>query len=109
MSQNLFQFVNTIDAFEKDIHLQVDFLNLLKNKNRFQNSSKKYNLFWQWRFFGIFNAWLNLFRGLGTCNGSIRFVQNKHLVKSKHVYFVSISGNTITNIKIAKLQKNQLQ
>ncbi len=31
--------------------------------------------------------------------------KNKSLVKSKHVYFVSISGNTITNIKVAKYAK----
>ena len=31
--------------------------------------------------------------------------RNKHLTKSKHVYFVSISGNTITNIKVAKFAK----
>jgi fructoselysine-6-P-deglycase FrlB-like protein len=31
--------------------------------------------------------------------------KNKQLVKSKHVYFVSISGNTITNIKVAKIAK----
>ena len=31
--------------------------------------------------------------------------RNKQLIKSKHVYFVSISGNTITNIKAAKTAK----
>lgn len=31
--------------------------------------------------------------------------QNKFLVKSKQVYFVSISGNTITNIKVANIAK----
>ena len=31
--------------------------------------------------------------------------RNKSFVKSKHVYFVSISGNTITNIKVAKIAK----
>jgi len=30
------------------------------------------------------------------------------LVKSKHVYFVSISGNTITNIKVAKSAKKSI-
>ena len=31
--------------------------------------------------------------------------KNKHLAKSKNVFFVSISGNTITNIKVAKIAK----
>ena len=31
--------------------------------------------------------------------------RNKKLAKSKHVYFVSISGNTITNIKVARMAK----
>ena len=31
--------------------------------------------------------------------------RNKKLVKSKHVYFVSISGKTVTNIKVAKIAK----
>jgi DNA-binding MurR/RpiR family transcriptional regulator len=31
--------------------------------------------------------------------------RNKTLAKSKHVYFVSISGNTITNIRVAKIAK----
>ena len=44
-------------------------------------------------------------------NGMVKFMdpldlfKNKQLVKSKHVYFVSISGNTITNIKVAKIAK----
>ena len=41
-------------------------------------------------------------------NGSIRPVSsNKQLVKSKHIYFVSISGNTILQIsRLQKLQKD---
>jgi len=31
--------------------------------------------------------------------------KNKQLAKSKHIYFVSISGNTLTNIKVAKIAK----
>ena len=33
-------------------------------------------------------------------------IKNKNLLKGKCVYFVSISGNTISNIRAAKLAKN---
>ncbi|EIJ64941.1 hypothetical protein BD31_I0879 [Candidatus Nitrosopumilus salaria BD31] len=31
--------------------------------------------------------------------------KNKKLVKSKHIYFISVSGNTFSNVKVAKIAK----
>ena len=44
-------------------------------------------------------------RGTVSAMDPLDLYNNKLLVKSKHVYFVSISGNTITNIKVAKIAK----
>ncbi len=47
------------------------------------------------------------FSGIVKAMDPFDLYKNKQLVKSQHVYFVSISGNTITNIKVAKVAKKQ--
>jgi len=46
--------------------------------------------------------------GLVSAIDPLDLFENKNLVKSKNLYFVSISGNTITNIKTAKHAKNSI-
>jgi len=46
--------------------------------------------------------------GLVSAIDPLDLFKNKNLVKSKNLYFVSISGNTITNIKTAKHAKNSI-
>ena len=101
--------MNTIDAFEKDIELQVDFLKSFKKQKPISKSLQKNTL-----FTGSGDSLISSLLAESFSEGTIRAMdpldlyKNKHLVKSKRVYFVSISGNTITNIKVAKLAKKSI-
>ena len=92
--------MNTIDAFEKDIELEVDFLKSFKKQKSISKSLQKNTL-----FTGSGDSLVSSLLAESFSEGLIRVMDpldlynNKHLVKSKRVYFVSISGNTITNIK----------
>ena len=101
--------MNTIDAFEKDIELQVDFLKSFKKQKPLSKNHQKNTL-----FTGSGDSLISSLLAESFSEGMIRAMdpldlyKNKHLVKSKRVYFVSISGNTITNIKVAKLAKKSI-
>ena len=101
--------MNTIDAFEKDIEQQVDFLKSFKKQKPISKSLQKNTL-----FTGSGDSLISSLLAESFSEGTIRAMdpldlyKNKHLVKSKRVYFVSISGNTITNIKVAKLAKKSI-
>ena len=101
--------MNTIDAFEKDIELQVDFLKSFKKQTPISKPLQKNTL-----FTGSGDSLISSMLAESFSEGTTRAMdpldlyKNKHLVKSKRVYFVSISGNTITNIKVAKLAKKSI-
>ena len=101
--------MNTINAFEKDIELQVDFLKSFKKQKPISKSLQKNTL-----FTGSGDSLISSMLAESFSGGMIRAMdpldlyKNKHLVKSKRVYFVSISGNTLTNIKVAKLAKKSI-
>ncbi|MHA7733697.1 phosphoheptose isomerase family protein [Nitrosopumilus sp. S6] len=101
--------MNTIDAFEKDIHLQVDFLKSFKKQKPISKTLQKNTI-----FTGSGDSLVSSMLAESFSDGLIRVMdpldlyKNTHLMKSKHVYFVSISGNTITNIKAAKFAKKSI-
>ncbi|ABX12643.1 hypothetical protein Nmar_0747 [Nitrosopumilus maritimus SCM1] len=108
-AENSFNFVNTIDAFEKDIHLQVDFLKSFKKQKPISKSLQKNTIFTGSGDSLISSMLAESFsEGMVHAMDPLDLYKNKHLVKSKRVYFVSISGNTITNIKVAKLTKKSI-
>ncbi|MBI1662746.1 MAG: sugar isomerase [Nitrosopumilus sp.] len=98
--------MNTIKAFEKDICLQVDFLKSFKTQMPISKTLQKNTI-----FSGSGDSLVSSMLAESFSDGFVKSMdpldlyKNKHLVKSKHVYFVSISGNTITNIKVAKIAK----
>ena len=101
--------MNTIDAFEKDILLQVDFLKSFKKQKPISKLLQKNTI-----FTGSGDSLVSAMLAESFSEGTVHAMdpldlyKNKHLVKSKRVYFVSISGNTITNIKVAKLAKKSI-
>lgn len=108
-AKNSFNLVNTIDAFEKDIHLQVDFLKSFKKQKPISKPLQKNTIFTGSGDSLISSMLAESFsEGLVSAMDPLDLYNNKHLVKSKRVYFVSISGNTITNIKVAKLTKKPI-
>jgi glucosamine 6-phosphate synthetase-like amidotransferase/phosphosugar isomerase protein len=92
--------VRTIDAFENDINLQSNFLKNFKKQNPIPVNQQK-NLIFTGSGDSLASAKLaesfSDFRVKSM--DPLDLLKNKSLVKNKTVYFVSISGNTISNIK----------
>ena len=101
--------MNSVDAFEKDILLQLEFLKSFRSITPLSIQKQK-NVF----FSGSGDSLASSMLAESFSSGKIRAMdpldlyKNKELVKTKSVYFVSISGNTITNIKTAANAKNSV-
>ena len=98
--------MNTIQAFEKDMYLQSDFLKSFKNQ-KILSSNQQTNAIFSGSGDSLVSAMLaeSFSGGIVRAMDPLDLLKNKQLVKSKHVYFVSISGNTVSNIKVAKTTK----
>ena len=98
--------MDTIQAFEKDMYLQSDFLKSFKNQ-KILSSNQQTNAIFSGSGDSLVSAMLaeSFSGGLVRAMDPLDLLKNKQLVKSKHVYFVSISGNTVSNIKVAKTAK----
>ena len=102
--------MNSIQALEYDISLQLDFL---KSFSKNQTRKKQLSLALQKNsiFSGSGDSLVSAMLAESFSEGMVRAMdpldlyKNKHLAESKNVFFVSISGNTITNIKVAKIAK----
>ncbi len=98
--------MNTIEAYEKDIELQLDFLKSFKKQKPLSYNQQKNSI-----FSGSGDSLASVMLAESFSSGMVKAMdpldlcKNKQLVKSKHVYFVSISGNTVTNVKVAKIAK----
>lgn len=101
--------MNTIDAFEKDIVLQLDFLKSFRKQKPLSSNQQKNTLF-SGSGDSLASSMLaeSFSYGMVKAMDPLDLYNNKKLVKSKHVYFVSISGNTITNIKVANIAKRSI-
>jgi len=101
-----FDVMNTIEAYEKDIELQLDFLKSFRKQTSLSDNQQK-NVIFSGSGDSLASSLLaeSFSGGMVKAMDPLDLYKNKQLVKSKHVYFVSISGNTITNIKVAKIAK----
>ena len=101
--------MNSIEAYEKDIELQSDFLKSMKLQKSLSKIHQKNSIF-SGSGDSLVSAMLaeSFSDGLVSAIDPLDLFKNKNLVKSKNLYFVSISGNTITNIKTAKHAKNSI-
>ena len=101
--------MNSIEAYEKDIELQSDFLKSMKLQKSLSKIHQKNSIF-SGSGDSLVSAMLaeSFSDGLVSAIDPLDLFENKNLVKSKNLYFVSISGNTITNIKTAKHAKNSI-
>jgi len=98
--------VNSIESYEKDIELQMSFLKLFKPQKPISQSLQK-NTYFSGSGDSLVSSLLaeSFSGGIVKAMDPLDLYNNKKLAKSKHVYFVSISGNTISNIKVAKIAK----
>jgi len=99
--------MNTIEAYEKDIELELDFLKSFRKLTPLSHNQQKDAI-----FSGSGDSLASAMLAESFSGGKIKVMdpldlyRNKQLIKSKHIYFVSISGNTLTNIKVAKIAKS---
>ncbi len=98
--------MNTIEAYEKDIELQLDFLKSFRKQVPLSYNQQKDAIF-SGSGDSLASAMLaeSFSEGMVKVMDPLDLYKNKQLIKSKHIYFVSISGNTLTNIKVAKIAK----
>ena len=98
--------MNTIEAYEKDIELQLDFLKLFR-KQKILSFNQQKNTIFSGSGDSLASAMLaeSFSGGVVKAMDPLDLYKNKRLAKSNHIYFVSISGNTIINIKVAKIAK----
>ncbi len=101
--------MNTIEAFENDINLQTEFLKSFRKQKTLSTIQQK-NVLFTGSGDSLASAMLaeSFSDGIVKAMDPLDLFHNKKLVKSKHVYFVSISGNTISNIKVAKIAKKAI-
>ncbi len=101
--------MNTIEAYEYDIKLQSEFLkNFIKQKPLYVNHQK--NVIFTGSGDSLASAKLaEVFSNFRVKSmDPLDLLKNKSIAKSKTVYFVSISGNTISNIRVAKIAKKAI-
>ena len=101
--------MNSIEAYERDIHLQLDFLKSFRKQKTLSVNQQK-NILFSGSGDSLVSSLLteSFSGGMVKAMDPLDLYRNKELVKSKHVYFVSISGNTITNIKVARIAKKAI-
>ena len=109
MCLELFEIMNSIEAYERDIHLQLDFLKSFRKQKTLSTNQQK-NILFSGSGDSLVSSLLaeSFSGGVVKAMDPLDLYRNKELVKSKHVYFVSISGNTITNIKVARIAKKAI-
>lgn len=99
--------MDTIGAFENDIKLQTKLLEKLKLQKPLSPQQQNKTI-----FCGTGDSLASAMLAESFSDFRVRaldpldIIKNKKLVQGKSVYFVSISGNTISNIKAARLAKN---
>jgi fructoselysine-6-P-deglycase FrlB-like protein len=98
--------MNSIEAYEKDIEMQLDFLKSFRKQKTLSANQQK-NIIFSGSGDSLVSSLLaeSLSEGIVKAMDPLDLYRNKKLAKSRHVYFVSISGNTITNIRVAKIAK----
>ena len=102
--------MNSIESLEYDISLQIPFLKSFDKKQKRKKSlplSLQKNSLFSGSGDSLVSAMLaeSFSEGMVRAMDPLDLYKNKHIAKSKNVFFVSISGNTVTNIKVAKIAK----
>ncbi|MFZ8908609.1 MAG: SIS domain-containing protein [Nitrosopumilaceae archaeon] len=101
--------MHTIEAYENDIKLQPEFLKNFKKQKPISENQQKNTI-----FTGSGDSLSSAMLAEVFSNFSVKsldpldLLKNKSLSKNRSVYFVSISGNTISNIKVAKIAKKSV-
>ena len=101
--------MQTIEAYENDIKMQQEFLTNFKKQKIISQNKQKNTI-----FTGSGDSLASAMLAESFSNFAVKAVdpldllKNNFISKNKTVYFVSISGNTISNIRVAKKSKKSI-
>jgi len=101
--------VKTIEAYEKDIILQTQFLQIFKPQSPISKVSQQKTI-----FCGSGDSFAAALLAEAFSDLRVRavdpleLIKNKQIAKLYNVFLVSISGNTISNIKVAKFARESV-
>jgi fructoselysine-6-P-deglycase FrlB-like protein len=101
--------LNTIEAFEQDIYLQLDLIDKIKLQKPLAEDSQKKVI-----FCGSGDSLVSAMLAESFSNYIVKamdpldLIKNKKILKGKKAYFVSISGNTVSNIKAARISEDSV-
>ena len=101
--------MNTIEAFEKDILLQVKFLKTIKIKQQIPKINQKQTI-----FCGSGDSFAAALLAEVHSNFTVKafdpldLLKNKSLLQKNDVCIISISGKTISNIKVGRLARKSI-
>lgn len=101
--------MKTIEAYEKDVKMQTKFLQNFKRQTPLSQVQQKNTI-----FTGSGDSLASAMLAEAFSDFRVKamdpldLLKNVKIVKDKTVYFVSISGNTISNIKVAKKAKKAI-
>jgi|CXWL01.1.fsa_nt_gi fructoselysine-6-P-deglycase FrlB-like protein len=97
-------FMRSLEAYERDIFSQPEFLNKFQTQKPLSSKIQKNTIFTGSGDSLVAAMLAEVFSNyLVKSFDPLDLLKNKSIIKNKTVYFVSISGNTISNIKVAKM------
>jgi fructoselysine-6-P-deglycase FrlB-like protein len=101
--------LKTLEAYENDIKLQSDFLKIFEKQKTLSENQQK-NVIFTGSGDSLASAMLaESFSDFRVKSfDPLDLLKNKRLSKNKTIYFISISGKTISNIKVAKRAKKSI-
>ena len=109
MCDDFMLFMQTLEAYEKDIFAQPKFLHTFHAKKPLSITQQKNVI-----FSGTGDSFASAMLAEVFSNYLVKsfdpldLLKTKIIAKNKTIYFVSISGNTISNIKVAKMAKKSI-
>ena len=102
-------FMLTLEAYEKDVFAQPKFLDTFHTQKLLPKAKQKNVI-----FSGTGDSFVSAMLAEVFSNYTVKsfdpldLLKNKSITKNKTIYLVSVSGNTISNIKVAKMTKTSI-
>lgn len=100
--------MNALEAYEKDVYLQPEFLNSFQGQDIIPTKKQSDIIFTGSGDSLVSSMLAESFSNTARSMDPLDLYKNKQLLDKKTVYFVSVSGNTISNIKAAKLSSHSI-
>ncbi len=101
--------MNTLDAFEKEIEMQLDFLKKFVPQTRLSTKKQSRSIFCGTGDSYVSSQLVEVFSKFRVkAHDPLDLIKNKRILTGRDLYLVSISGNTISNIKLARTYKRSI-